>query len=407
MTDALPTPESFAYQAQTPEGLSVTGTIDATNAEHASRLLLALRLRVLQIEPAARPQRLKPLGTDDFLAFNQQLAHLTRAGLPIEHGLRLIAQDMRSGRLAETVQQLANELEKGTPLEQAFAKHSAQFPPLYSKLIGAGVTTSNLPAMLLNLGRHMEMVYRLRALMWRSLAYPLAVLVGLLAVLAFIGIWVMPRFEQLFSDFGIRLPVLTEMLLTTPRWMPILLWAVGIGVVALLVGWQIVKRTGHDRWVIDYLILPLPLIGPVLKRNLVARWCDAAKIAVMAGLDLPKAIELASDAVGSPRLRDDGLTLATALQSGKPLDDAIGRTELLPASVPAAMALASQNGNLPAALATLSEMYQQQAEVRMGLIPGLLTPLLVILIALIIGTVVLALFLPMISLIQNVAGPVK
>src|SRR5205809_718380 len=88
----------------------------------ASQGHLPLRLRVLQIEPVARAVRAKPLRGDDFIAFNQQLTHLTKAGLPVEHGLRLIAQDMRSGRLAETVRQVAQELERGTPLGEAFEK---------------------------------------------------------------------------------------------------------------------------------------------------------------------------------------------------------------------------------------------------------------------------------------------
>src|SRR5215211_1034587 len=117
-------PDAFAYQAQTADGQTLSGTIDASDAEHAGSLLQALRLRVLEISPAAHPPRPKALRGDDFVAFNQQQMHLTRAGLPVEHGLKLIAQDMRSGRLAETVRQLAAEMERGTPLDQAFEKHA-------------------------------------------------------------------------------------------------------------------------------------------------------------------------------------------------------------------------------------------------------------------------------------------
>src|SRR5215217_2374689 len=115
--------ESFAYQAQTADGQTLSGTIDAPDAEQASRQLQSLRLRVLEIGPTARAQRAQPLRGDDFLAFNQQLMHLTKAGLPVEHGLRLIAQDMRSGRMAATVREVADELERGTPLGEAFEKH--------------------------------------------------------------------------------------------------------------------------------------------------------------------------------------------------------------------------------------------------------------------------------------------
>src|SRR5688572_10064484 len=200
--------DSFAYQAQTPEGQTVAGTIDATNVEQAQRLLQNLRLRVLQIEPAQRGPRPTALNGEDFLSFNQQLTHLTTAGLPIEHGLRLIAQDMRTGRLRATVQEVASELERGTPLEQAFEKHRDKFPPLYARLIAAGVATSNLPGMLLNLGRHMEMIYRLRAMLWRVLSYPLMVLIALGMILLFLSTAIIPQFEKIFRDFGVKLPAM-------------------------------------------------------------------------------------------------------------------------------------------------------------------------------------------------------
>jgi type II secretory pathway component PulF len=109
----LEKPDSFAYQAQTTDGQTVAGTIDAQNIEHAQRLLNNLRLRVLQIEPTRRPIRTKRLNGDDFLSFNQQLTHLTTAGLPVEHGLRLIAQDMRTGRCAQPFRRLPPSLSAG------------------------------------------------------------------------------------------------------------------------------------------------------------------------------------------------------------------------------------------------------------------------------------------------------
>ena len=393
-------PVSFAYQAQNEFGQAVAGTIDAPDASQAQRLLQSLRLRVIQIDPAARPPRTKAITGDDFLAFNQQLTHLTRAGLPVEHGLRLIAQDMRSGRMAETVRQIADDLERGTPLEQAFEKRHQHFPPMYGRLVAAGVHTSNLPAMLLNLGRHMELVYRLRAMLWRAMAYPLMVLAALGFVLVFLGLFVIPKFEAIFKDFGVKLPAITLAILNLARSTPSIVLIVGIFLAAALIVWVALRLSGHHRAAADLLVLPIPLIGPVLRRNLIARWCDAVRLGVQAGLDLPRAIALAGDAIGSPGLKHDSDDLIEAVQSGQRVDMLAGHTRVLPATVPAAMSLSIPNQDLAATLGTLSDMYQQQAETRLALLPSLLTPLLLILIAVAIGFVVLALFLPFISLIQ-------
>ncbi|MDQ3440397.1 MAG: type II secretion system F family protein [Planctomycetota bacterium] len=397
-------PTSFAYEAQTEQGQPLSGTIDAPDAEHASNLLQSLRVRVLRIDPVGFAARSAPLRGEDFASFNQQLAHLTAAGLPVEHGLRLIAQDMRSGRLAETIRTVAGELERGTPMGEAFDRHREKFPPLYGRLVEAGVRSGNLSGMLLNLGRHLELVNRLRGMMWRATAYPLIVLVVLLVVLLFISGWIIPQFESLFADFGVRLPQVTQLLLGTSGWLPPLLigFLAAIALVVLL--WPILRLSGGDQVVVEALVLPAPLVGPVLRRNMIARWCDALRLGVDAGLDLPRAIGLANEAVGSRALRRDGETLITTLEQGRPLDEAALRLRMIPATVSATIELGRGKAQLSETLAALSELYQQQAEVRLNLIPAILTPLMLIFTAVIIGLVVLGLFAPLISLIQAVSG---
>lgn len=396
-------PASFAYEAQTERGEALSGTIDAPDAARAATLLESLRLRVLRIDPVGFAARTAPLRGEDFTSFNQQFSQLAAAGLPVEYGLRLIAQDMRSGRLAETIRAVAGELERGTPLGEAFDRHRDKFPPLYGRLVEAGVRTKNLSGILLNLGRHLELVNRLRGMMWRATAYPLIVLVVLLGVLLFISGWIIPQFEVLFTDFGIRLPRVTRVLLGTSGWLPPLLIGTLAAIALGMVLWPILRLVGWDRAVIETLVLPAPLVGPVLRRNLIARWCDALRLGVDAGLDLPRAIMLANDAVGSRKLRTDGEALVTALQHGRPLDEPSRRLRMIPATVSAAIELGRAKDQLSGALAALAELYQQQAEVRLNLIPAILTPLMLIVTAAVIGLVVLGLFAPLMSLIQAVA----
>ncbi len=391
---------SFAYQAQTLHGQALAGTIDAASVDEAQRLLAGLRLRVLQIEPIARPQRAKPLSGDDFAAFNLQLAHLTKAGLPVEHGLRLIAQDIRRGRLKQTINQLAGEMEKGTPLDQAFEKFSDRFPPLYSRLVSAGIKSGDLPGVLLNLGRHIELVGRLRAALWRAASYPLMILGGLTVVVIFLGLVVIPQFRGLFKSLDVSLPWITRAILALPMFMPLIVALLSCVIVGLPLLWLLLKRMGHGPAVMDRIVMPMPLIGPVLRQNLVARWCDALRIGVQAGLDLPRAIELAGEVVGSPGLKRDGNELSAALESGRSLES-VEHTRVLPATVAAALALSSANSDIVSTLGMLAEMYQQQAETRLAMVPVLLAPVLVLAVALIIGVIVTAMFLPFLQLLSN------
>jgi type IV pilus assembly protein PilC len=400
-TPPSPLPSSgFAYRAQTRDGRPLSGVIAADDAIDARVQLEELGLRVIELGPAERPRgKTRPITGETFLAFNEQLAHLTQSSLPIERGLRLIAQDMRRGRLSDTIRRVADNLERGMPLAEAFDAQRGRFPPFYGRLVEAGVKSGNLPGMLFNLGRHVELVHRLRAALWRSVAYPLVVLLGLAAVMVVLGIIVMPPFEKMYGDFGVALPTMTEVVLRVGRWMPVL-FIVAVAAVALLpVAWSVARQSGAGAAIIDALVLPMPLVGTVLRRNLIARWCDALRVSVESGLDLPQALRLTNEAIDSPRLRRESQALIAALERGEPIGpEASG--ELLPATVTAAIGLAGQQADLCATLGALSQMYQEQAETRIGAVNTLLTPLLLIIMGSVIGFIVTALLLPLVRMMQ-------
>src|SRR5580658_5790935 len=206
---------TFAYRAQTSIGETMSGTIDATSIDDANRRLRTMQLRAVEIDVVSPPAPAKPrpLRAGDFQAFNTQLAHLSTAGLPIEQSLQLIAQDISSPRLKQTIGQIVASLESGKTLPESLAQHAGQFPPLYATLVDAGVRSGNLPGILLNLGRHLELVNRLRATLWRIMAYPIMVLCSLALVLVFLGMFVLPKFKVIFGDFHTDLPAITQLLL--------------------------------------------------------------------------------------------------------------------------------------------------------------------------------------------------
>ena len=327
MSESGTSVQSFAYQAQTSQGQTLSGTIDAADVvSAASRLLESLQLRVtaMQLAPRAKTAGAMLRGAD-FLAFNQQLSQLTAGGLPVERSLRLLAREMR-GRQAAAVNAIADELDKGTPLDAAFAKYASVFPPLYGMLIRAGMKTSDLPAMLLNLGRHVEMTQRLRAAFWRAATYPLAVLTALLAVLLFFWIYLIPQFEialdvsSIQSEFRLMVPDQWNWVVPVANDISIGLM-VAVAIILLTTAlFYIASRLPGGGAMAESLFLPLPLVGKILRLNLLARWCDALYLAVKAGLDLPTALTLAGDAVDAPRLLADSQMLAQAVSAGQPMD---------------------------------------------------------------------------------------
>jgi len=409
MTEAAHPLSTFAYRAQTPDGQAISGTIDANDQAEADRRLLGLQLRVLDLQPAAPSLRSRlwrgQLGADDFLAFNQQLAQLTAAGLPVEHGLQLIAQEVRRGKLRRTIDLVAADLESGKTLAQAVDAHRGKFPPLYARLIDAGIRAGNLSAVLLNLGRHLTLVRRMQAAVWRALAYPVIVLLAFSAIFLFVMTHVVPLCRMTMFR-GFELPGITRVALHVsdflggiPFWPTVAATAILV-LLIYLAFWLI----GRDRNISEYLLLSTPLLAPVWRRNLAARWCDAVGLGVDAGMDLPASIELADDAIGSPGLEADGQGIVATISHGRPIS-AAPEGKILPPMVLAAMDLGATRGELSQALHSLSASYQQQSELRLAAMQAILTPIVLLILGVFLGLLMLALMAPLLALIQTIAGP--
>jgi type IV pilus assembly protein PilC len=394
--------ESIAWKAESAEGQSLSGTLDAVDARAAGEQLSRLGLRVLEVA-SATPRAARPLSAEDFHSFNLQLAQLTAAGLPLESGLRLIARDMRSGALSRAVNEVATDLESGVPLSEAFDRRRGRFPMLYGRLLDAGVRMGNLPAMLLSLGEHLQLVQRLRASLWSVLSYPAVVLVALAVVLLMLSFFVQPQLVELWAGFAVELPLAARASLALLGWIP---WLIVAGLLVVLIFsavWLFYRGRGQGQAFIDYAIVPLPFVGRVVHRSLLSRWCHAVALGIEAGQDLPTAISLAAQAAGSPRIERDAGRLIAILSAGGAID-AVGKLETLPATVPATMQLGSATGNLAGRMRSLSDMYQRQAQYGTQALPAILTPMLLIVIGALIGISVLGLFLPLVALFNALMG---
>lgn len=394
---------SFAYEAQTREGHSVSGIIHAPTAEAATEQLHGMHLRILGLRPA-EPGKTKParaLTGQDFIIFNQQLAQLMKAGLPLDRGLRLIARDMRRGRLSHSIEDLARDLETGRDLSQVFEDGRTSFPPAYSDMLQAGIRSGNLPGVLFSLVRHLEMTQRLRGLVWRCAAYPLIVLVALTGATLLISQLILPQFEELYQQFRIELPPLTLATMAFARWAPWVLLAGLIFVFASLLLLRVFSTFYAVDALRDALARRMPLSGPIVRASLTAAWCDSMRMAVEAGIDLPGAVELAGNASRSAGFRIESARLREQLERTGRIN---GGRDIIPATALAAIEFGCERNDLPATLASLGEMYQRQAEMRSSTLPTVLMPILIGATGVLIGGVILSIFMPLLWLMRMVGG---
>ena len=205
---------TFEYQALTTGGRLMTGTLEAASHEQAGSLLEEMKLKVNSLTQAKPAKVRTPIGRNEFILFNQQLASLTKAGLPLEKGLRELAADISSRSMRRLLNDIAAELEKGMPIEQVFEKRKKHFPPLYGRILKAGVETGRLSEMLISMNRHLEMAGQTRRIVIEAVSYPAVVLALAAVTITAIFTLFIPNYREIYSDWGIHLRPLISLFLT-------------------------------------------------------------------------------------------------------------------------------------------------------------------------------------------------
>jgi type IV pilus assembly protein PilC len=393
----------FEYRALTASGRLMTGTIEAADTEQAKAQLDRMQLQVTELEKSRPPAAVGGVGRNEFMMFNEQLASLTKAGIPLEQGLRELACDAGTPKMRTLINSIANELEQGVPIDQAVQKHQTDFPPLYGLILKSGVETGRLSEMLTNLNRHMQVEQRTRRILIESLTYPAVVLVLAAGIITFLLIAIIPTFREVLfdmSDGKAGLPFLTNFVfdLSDNVWT---LW-LGIGVVmavAVFV-WKSLSVTAAGRRGKEQFYRSLPRVGRVLENGLLARFSECMSVLVNAGCTLDDAVELSGQSSSSELLRQDCSRLAAQLRQGNNVLEAGMGCKTIPRLYLYSVQLGAQRNELKDNLNSLSRMYVAKTFSLQSQMQAMLLPVLVIFLGGIIGLIVAAMFLPMVKMVQ-------
>jgi len=396
---------TFTYEALTASGRLMQGTLEAGSCDEAGQMLGQMQLKVNSIQQAVpvRPKGL--IGRNEFLLFNQQLASITKAGIPLERGLRELASDVASPKMRQLVQEVAADLEGGLSLDQVFEKRQRQFPPLYSRIIKAGIQSGRLPEMLTNLNRHLELSGQTRRIIFEALTYPAIVLFFGAIILTGVFMFVIPQFKSVLQEMvGGRLNPITTFVMglsehVIPFWM-----GVGCLVGAVVLGLAACASSAAGRRFRESLVMRLPIIGRVWYAGTLSRFSEAMATLVAAGCDMPTCLRLAADAASSERLGLEAGNLASQIEQGRPILEAGQFCRMIPRLFLYSVQLGVQRNEVQDNLHSLADMYISQAKHNQARLSAVLLPLLLIIIGGTVAMAVLAIFLPMIQVVTSLSG---
>ncbi|MGH9382380.1 MAG: type II secretion system F family protein [Thermoanaerobaculia bacterium] len=337
-----------------------------------------------------------------FLIFNQELAALLRAGLPLLQGLDLLHERVREPVLKRALADIRDRVRAGEDLSDAVAAQGDVFPALYPATLKAGERTGELEQVVRRFIRYQRLVLDARKKTVSALIYP-AVLIGLsMALVAVMAIFVMPRFQSFYDALDAELPVLTRITLgvsqTLQRFWPVLLGLIVVG------GWLTLrfKRTQRGRLLLAGIGLRLPLIGGIFRRLAIAEFSRSAATLLIGGMPLPQSLAIAVSSVSNARVREQLAPVVRRVEEGRALNEAVSDIPTFDPLAVDMIKVGESTGSLGAMLSEVADFLDEEVETFLQRILGLLEPLMLVIMGIVVALLLISVYLPLFSVLQQI-----
>ncbi len=332
--------------------------------------------------------------------FTRQLATLVEAGMPLLRGLNVLQQQEENPRLKQVIGNLCGSIENGSALAEAMAEYPKVFDRLYLNLVRAGELGGALEVTLVRLAEFMEKSQRIRSKVKAAMFYPCTVLIVAIGVLVLLMSFVVPRFQQVFQDLmnGLPLPAFTRFVFSISQGLQHHLPVIGLSMVVLVIVCGIGLRTGAGRLAMDHLKLSLPILGPVFRKASISRFARTLGTLLGNGVPVLQALKIVGEASGNLVVARVVSRLHDAVKQGDPIATTLKSSSVFPVMVAGLVDVGEQTGALPEMLLKVADIYDDEVDNAASALTSLLEPVMILFLAVIVGGLVIAMFLPLIYL---------
>jgi type IV pilus assembly protein PilC len=396
----------FTCRVGTPDGRVLEETFVASDEPALLSELGKRGYHVFEVRRRGLPRKLSLAGRQrsrrrvpiqEFIVFNQELAALLKAGLPLLQAIELMLERMRNPHFAAVLMEVRDRVKSGEDLSDAFAAFGDLFPRLYPASLKAGERSGELERVIRRFVRYMKLVMDARRRVVSALVYP-AVLVCLsITMIVVMMIFVVPKFMVFFENLEVELPLLTRMLLGVSgfaqRNWPLLL----LGAAALAFTFRAWSRTDAGRLGVDRAKLKVPFLGPVLHRFAMAEFCRSLGTLLAGGIPLVPSFEIAAGAIGNRLVRTRVEPTIQMVREGKPFYAALERSEMFSDMAVDMIKVGEATGSLDEMLGSVADFLDEQIETRMARLLTLIEPLMLVFMGLIVAIILVSIYLPLFS----------
>ena len=396
----------FDYKAKEKEtGKPIKGSIQAENEQVAGRLLVEQGYIPESVVEHGKGflEKKNRITTKDRITFTRQMATLIGAGLPLALSLRTVAEQTQNKSMKAIVEEILASVESGRSLHESFSKHSNVFNGVYLALIEAGETSGTLDIALKRLADQEEKDAAMMSKIRGALVYPAIILVVIIAVLAFMMIAVVPQVDNLYSDMHQELPPLTQFLVGITNFFGQFWWLIFLILIGIIIGcYYSVKHTTTGRKVMDTFKLRVPIFGGLFRKLYVSRFARTAEMMLATGVPMLDSIKISIDAVNNVVVEEEYSKSLEIIKGGKPLSEALREREYMLPLVPQMASIGEESGKIDEMLGKAAQVYENELDEQINNISTMIEPILMVVMAGLIGVVIGGTLLPIYSLVNTV-----
>lgn len=398
-----PSQPFFNWTGVNRDGDNVNGLLAARDSDDVRRQLARKGITTLSTERVVQPRQWRRAGLRDVALFSRQLSALIGANVPVVTALTTLANGGALPKLKNTLAQLHDSVSSGTSLSEALQQHPKLFDALYVSLVASGENSGQLGTTLQQLANYLEQQVALRAQLKAALTYPAIVMIVAISITIVMLMTIVPIFGEMFNNFGADLPFYTRALMQTSSWLQNnglwLLLVMILGAVALVILHR--HSVTMQAW-LSRRILNIPGLGLAIEQAALARYTSTVATLYQGGVPLPDTLELAAQATGNAWYKQQLGHAAKATRAGASLSNALAQHAKFDATTIEMTRIGEDTGRLTALYEHLSEFYQQESKLRIESGRRLVEPLLILIVGGLVGIIVLALYLPIITLVTTV-----
>jgi len=397
---------TYAWKAKSRSGEPKEGVLEAASPDAA---LLALRKQGYQAPTVAKkgagfaiPKLRGGVSRKEIAIFTRQFSVMIDAGLPLVQCLEILATQQSNKVFQAVLTEIRSDVESGQTLAEAMRKHPKVFDDLYCNMVAAGEAGGILDTILQRLSVYIEKIVKLKAAIRGALVYPVSVIAIAIIVVWVILTWVIPVFADLFTGLGATLPTPTRITIALSNFLRRWWWLMGAGLVGIAMGIKTYYKTDQGRHVIDKALLKAPVIGILIRKIAVARFCRTLATLTTSGVPILDGLDITARTAGNAIVEDAIMAVRRSVEQGKTISEPLQQTGVFPSMVVQMIGVGEHTGALDTMLSKIADFYEDEVDEATANLLALLEPLMISFLGVVIGGIVISMYMPMFSLISKI-----